>query len=277
MDWLTTGSAPPPHRTPGLDAARPNPARIYDYLLGGKDNFAVDRDAGDALIARLPTLPAMTRAVRDFLHRAVRHLVRVRGVRQFLDIGSGLPTACNVHEVALEADPGARVVYVDADPVVAAHSRALLADHPGGSTAFVEADATDPASVLAAPALGATLDLSEPVGLLVVDTLTYFPDPVARDVVATLLAALAPGSYLTISHPTPDFAPEATRRTVAAVERSGLSCTTRTQDEVRALFAGTELVEPGLVPLLSWHPDARDAVVPDPCGVYAWAGVARRR
>ncbi|MCO1658978.1 SAM-dependent methyltransferase [Pseudonocardia humida] len=259
-----------------MDTARPHPARVYDYLLGGKDNFAADRDAGDAMIARLPGLPAMTRANRDFLGRAVRHLVRTHGVRHFLDIGSGIPTSRNVHEIAQAADPGARVVYVDDDPVVAAHSRALLTGAEAGRTAFVHADATDPAAVLAAPAVAELLDRAEPVALMVVSVLMYFPDDTAHRIVDTLLAALPPGSFLTVSHPTADFDPAVVAQAVAAARRSGLTYITRTRAEVEAFFAGTDPVEPGVVPLLAWRPDGGTAP-PDPHGVYYWAGMARRR
>jgi hypothetical protein len=260
----------------GVDTRRPHLARVYDYLLGGKDNFVVDRAAADAMIAGQPSLPAMVRASRAFLHRAVRHLVQERGVRQFLDIGSGIPTAANVHEIAQQADPAARVVYVDNDPVVGAHSRALLTGDAAGRTAFVGADVTDPASVLAAPALAETLDLSEPVALMIVGTLMYFPDHVAHDIVSTMLAALPPGSHLAISHPTLDFDPEGTARVVTAAERSGLSYVPRTRNGIGALLAGTDLVEPGIVPLLAWHPDPHDLTAPDPRSVHSWAGMGRK-
>jgi SAM-dependent methyltransferase len=273
VHWTTDG--PPAPAIPGPDTSRPHPARVHDYLLGGKDNFRADRRAADAMIAQLPGLPAMTRANRDFLHRAVDHLVHGAGVRQFLDIGSGIPTARNVHEIALTADPTARVVYVDNDPVVAAHSRALLTGAAPGSTAFVEADATDPAALLADPALTDTLDLSEPVALMLVSVLVHFPDRTAHDVVASLLAALPPGSHLVISHPTTDFAPEAAAQAVAAARRNGLTYVPRSRDEVAALFAGTTPVEPGIVPLLAWRP-APALAAPDPRSAYYWAGVARR-
>jgi O-methyltransferase involved in polyketide biosynthesis len=278
VHWLTTGPAPDHHPpgVPGLDTGRAHPARVYDYLLGGKDNFAADRDAADAMIARLPGLPAMTRANRRFLSRAVRHLVLAHGVRQFLDIGSGIPTACNVHEVALAADERARVVYVDNDPVVAAHSRALLTGAVADRAAFVQADATDPAAVLAAPAVAEMLDRSEPVGLMIVSLLMYFPDDIAHHLVDTLLSAMPPGSFLTLSHPTADFDPVVVAEAVTAARHSGLTYITRTRAGVEAFLVGLETVEPGVVPLLTWRPD--DGRVPaDPHSVYYWAGMARRR
>jgi O-methyltransferase involved in polyketide biosynthesis len=259
-----------------LDTSRAHPARVYDHLLGGKDNFAADRAAGDAMTARLPALPAMARANRAFLHRVVRHIVRVEGVRQFLDIGSGIPTARNVHQVAQDADPGARVVYVDHDPVVAAHSRALLTGRATGATAFVEADATDPHAVLADPAVAATLDLDEPVALMLVSVLMYFPDEVAHRVVRTLLGALPPGSLVAVSHPTADFDPRASAEAVAVARLSGLTYLPRSRAQVAELLAGTEPVEPGIVPLLAWRPE--DGLAPaDPHAAYYWAALARRR
>jgi O-methyltransferase involved in polyketide biosynthesis len=256
-----------------VDITRAHPARVYDYLLGGKDNFAADRRAADAMTMALPSLPTMTRANRQFLHRAVRHLVDGLGVRQFLDIGSGIPTARNVHQVARDTAPGTRVVYVDNDPVVAAHSRALLSGEDPGSTAFVLADAADPARVLADPALTATLDLAEPVALMLVSVLMYFDDPTTRGIVATLLDALPPGSCLTVSHPTADFDPEIAGRAVAAAGRGGLTYRPRSESEVRGLFAGLELVDPGVVPLLAWRPVAARG---DERSVYYWAGMGRK-
>ncbi len=259
----------------GVDTSRPHPARVYDYLLGGKDNFAADRQAADAMTAQLPTLPDMIRANRAFLHRAVRHLVVDLGLRQFLDVGSGIPTAWNVHQVAQAADPGARVVYVDNDPVVAAHSRALLTGVTDGPTAFIAADARDPATILADPALAATLDLDRPVALMLVSVLMYFPDDIARDIVDTLLAALPRGSVITVSHPTADFDPGAAEQAVAAARAGGLTYLTRSRDEVAALFRGLEPIEPGVVPLLAWRPEP-GADPGDVRSVYYWGGMARK-
>jgi SAM-dependent methyltransferase len=260
--------------SPDIDISRPHPARVYDYLLGGKDNFAADRRAADAMTMQLPSLPTMTRANRRFLHRAVRHLAGPLGVRQFLDIGSGIPTACNVHQIAQDTAPGTRVVYVDNDPVVATHSRALLTGARPGSTAFVLADATDPAGVLADPALAATLDLTEPVALMLVSVLMFFDDRTAHAIVETLLDALPPGSYLTVSHPTADFDPEAAGRVIEAAGRGGLTYRPRSGAEVRGFFTGLELVEPGIVPMLAWRPEPPRG---DERGVYYWAGMGRKR
>ena len=237
-----------------------HPARVYDYLLGGKDNFEPDRDAAEAMLTHVPDGRAMVRANREFLIRAVRVLAGDLGIRQFLDIGSGLPTQQNVHEVAQTIDPAASVLYVDKDAVVGAHARALLTPVTDlGMTGFLMADATDPVSILAeigsGSDLGATIDLTQPVGLMVVSMLMYFDDTTAHHVVRTLVDALPSGSYLTISHPTADFDPAAVAKAVAAGEKAGLTYIPRTLAQVEALFRGLDLVEPGVVPLPSWRPD----------------------
>jgi SAM-dependent methyltransferase len=258
----------------GLDTSRPHPARVYDYLLGGKDNFAADRELAEAMMAALPKMPAMARANRQFLQRALRHLVTDLGIGQFLDVGSGIPTARNTHEVVQELDPTARVVYVDNDPVVAAHSRALLTGHPQGATAFLPGDARDPEAILADPALTATLDLDRPVGLMLVSVLMYFDDDAAHRIVRTLLDALPPGSHLTISHPTADFDPEAGARAVAVARRGGLTYITRSRDEVAAFFTGLRVVEPGVVPIAGWRPELGPGPHGDERRAYFWGGMA---
>lgn len=278
-----------------------HPARVYDYLLGGRDNFAVDRVAAEAMLAPIPSGRAMVRANREFLVRAVSFAVDELGVTQFLDIGSGLPTRRNVHQVAQEVDPSARVLYVDRDPVVAAHSRALLsATTPLGRTSFLMADATDPDAILDAirtdPDLAATIDLTRPVALMLVSVLMYFDDPTVHRIVRTLVDALPPGSCLTISHPTADFAPEAVATAVAAGRAAGLTYIPRSLAQVQALFDGLDPVEPGVVALPSWRPDRRhpaepagpgsaparltartETAGPDPHSVYFYGGMARTR
>lgn len=256
-----------------IDTDRAHHARVYNYWLGSKDHFAADRAAGDAVIAALPTTPRMVRANREFLGRAVTHLVTGLGVRQFLDIGSGLPTAANVHQVAQAADPTARVVYVDHDPIVAAHSRALMPSAPQGRTAFVAADARDPAAILDDPTVIATLDRHEPIALMLISMLLYFTDDQAHHIITTLMQALPSGSYLTISHPTADFAPDAAAQAVAAARNAGLIYHLRTRDQVIALFAGLDLVEPGVVPMLTWRPPP---VAIDPDSVFYHVGMARK-
>jgi hypothetical protein len=200
-------------------------------------------------------MPQAARANRRFLQRAVARQVGELGIRQFLDIGSGMPTGRNTHEVAQAIDPTARVVYVDNDPVVAAHSRALLAGRPGGGTAFVHGDAADPAAVLADPGLRAVLDLDEPVGLMMLAVLPFLADDAAARSVRGFLDALPAGSVLTISHPTADFAPEYGDFAERAARSPDLSYTPRTRAQVEALFAGVEPLDPGIVPMLAWRPE----------------------
>jgi hypothetical protein len=261
---------------PEIDLDRAHPARVYDYFLGGKDNYAADREAA----AALADIPRMARANRDFLRRAVERLVGGHRVRQLIDIGSGIPTSPTVHEVAQEIDPAARVVYVDNDPLVGAHSRALLASTAQGAIEFVLADVTDPGAVVGDPRLQAVVDLAEPVGLLLVSVLMYFTDDVVREVVDALVGALAPGSFMVISHPTADFAPEVVAR-AAAVGRtsSGLTYIARSRAPVERLFTGLELCPPGVVAMPEWHPRAC-AVGSGSAGAAAsthWAGMARKR
>jgi hypothetical protein len=253
-----------------------HPARVYDYWLGGKDNFPADRALAELMIQAIPNMRAMAAANRAFLSRAVRYLAADAGVRQFLDVGTGIPTSPNVHEVAQAVAPGARVVYVDNDPIVLAHARALLTSQDAGETAFIMADLRQPKSILDHPALTQTLDLRQPVGLLLVAVLMYFRDgdtPNPFEMVATLLEPLAPGSYLAITHPTPDFNAEETARAVAAAEQAGVTLVPRPRAEVERFFSGLDLVEPGVTPVLSWRPDEPPA---DPSVAYYWAGVARK-
>ena len=265
-DWL------PPEVNVGVAHS----ARVYDYFLGGKDNFAADRALGDALAAQIPAAAYSARANRAFLGRAVRHLVKERGIRQFLDVGTGIPSAGNTHEVAQALAPGARVLYVDYDPIVLAHARALMNSHPNGATAFIQADAREPGKILADPALRETLDLSEPVALMLVSVLPFFRDDEdPQGIVSILLAALPPGSYLVISHLTADFIkPEQAASAVAAGRQSGVTYAPRTQAEVSAFFSGLDLVKPGVVPLLAWRPDDGDPA--DPHAVSAYAGMGRK-
>jgi S-adenosyl methyltransferase len=253
-----------------------HPARVYDYWLGGKDNFPADRALAELMIQAIPNMRAMAAANRAFLGRAVRYLAAEAGLRQFLDIGTGIPTSPNVHEVAQAAAPEARVVYVDNDPIVLAHARALLNSQDAGETAFIMADLRDPRSILDHPTLAATLDLSQPVGVLLVALLMYFRDtdsPSPFEMVATLMDRVPSGSYLAITHPTPDFNPEETAKAVAAAEAAGITLVPRTQTEVGGFFTGLELVDPGLTPVLSWRPEEPPA---DPHLAYYWAGIARK-
>jgi hypothetical protein len=254
-----------------------HPARVYDYWLGGKDNFPADRALAEHIMQAIPTMRAMAQANRAFLSRAVRYLAAEAGVRQFLDIGTGIPTSPNVHEVAQAVTPDARVIYVDNDPIVLAHARALMASQDVGETAFILADLRQPQAILEHPTLGATLDLTEPVALLMVAVLMYFrdsEDPNPYGMVATLLDRLPSGSYLAVSHPTADFDPQAMAGAVAAAEQAGVTLVPRSRAETEAFFTGLELVEPGVVPVLAWRPD--DQPPAEPHSAYYWAGVGRK-
>jgi SAM-dependent methyltransferase len=262
-----------------VDLERPSAARIYDYLLGGAHNFAVDRSAAEKIIEGMPTAPDVARANRAFLRRAVDWMV-AQGVRQFLDIGSGIPTVGNVHEIAQRVDPDARVVYVDIDPVAVAHGRRILAGNDG-AVAILE-DLRDPGRILAHPELRAVLDLSRPVGLLLVSLLHFVPD--ADDpsgAVARLRDALAPGSFLALSHGAVEGFDPAEVAVAAQVYRttSGPTGGLRTRAQILGFFGDFELVDPGLVWLSEWHPDRAANVDGDhehPSRSAFLAGVARK-
>jgi hypothetical protein len=260
---------------PGFDASRPHVSRVYDYLLGGKDNYAADRAVGDQMIAALPALQVGVRAQRDVLGRVVRYLTGEAGVRQLLDIGSGLPTAENVHEIAQRIEPATRVVYVDNDPVVLSHARALLADDE--ATFVAAGDLRDPAGILADPAVRDQLDWDQPVGLLMCGILHYIldeEDPVG--LTGTLYRALPPGSYVFIHHLL-DTQDPATA-TLQEQMRAGLGrAQFRTMAQIRELFDGLDLVDPGVVPVPGWRPGPGSPGRSDhPVLQMAAAGVARK-
>jgi hypothetical protein len=242
----------------GFDVTKPNAARIYDYLAGGKDNFAADREFADAVTRFAPTAAMVVRENREFLRRAVRFLAGEAGITQFLDIGSGLPSAGNVSEVAHEVNPDAHVVHVDHDPVVYTHSKALLAD--ARTTDFVLADARKPAEILADPAVAKLIDFTRPVGLVMIAILHHVSDDDAPGAIAdTLRAAMPPGSYLAISSfRMPDRElPELralTREGEKLLEGQLGSGRWREQEEILAWFGDWELLEPGLVPVVDWRP-----------------------
>jgi len=259
-----------------IDTSVAHSARVYDYLLGGKDNFAADRDAGDQMIAILPNVVSGSRMNRAFLARAVRYLVADCGIRQFLDIGTGIPSAGNTHEVAQAIAPQARVVYVDNDPIVLAHARALLIGTPEGLVDYLHADLRDPGKIL--PAAARTLDFSQPIALMMLMVLHMIPDADGpHAIVARLLSALPHGSYLVLSHPPSDILPD----NVAEVQHRlnerlgpGQSMTARSRDEVARFFCGLELVPPGLVQVHHWRTDGR--LDPDaPASI--WCAVGRRK
>ncbi|MET7419508.1 SAM-dependent methyltransferase [Dactylosporangium sp. NPDC005555] len=259
-----------------IDTSVAHPARRYNYWLGGKDNFAADRASGDAIAAAWPSAPIAARENRRFLGRAVRFLAGEAGIRQFLDIGTGLPTAGNTHEVAQAIAPSARVVYVDNDPMVMVHARALLTSAPEGATAYLEADLRDPARILAHPDLRATLDFTAPIGLMLVAVLHFIHgEGAGTPIVRELLDALPPGSYLVASNATKDFLPP---QIAAVYDRMLAAGQTdiwpRTRDEFGALFDGLTLVDPGVVAVDAWRPDAdRDPdLTPADISVYGAVG-----
>jgi hypothetical protein len=256
-----------------LDTGVAHSARRYNYWLGGKDNFAADRESGDTIAATFPTIRDSVRENRKFLRRAVDFLAAEAGIDQFLDVGTGLPTADNTHEVAQRITPSARIVYVDNDPIVLAHARALLTSSPGGATAYIDADLREPEKILGASELGATLDLSRPVGLVLLAVLHFVRD--SEDpygVVAKLIEALPTGSYLVMSHATYDLVDPATVERLETV--SGGQWRSRNRDEFARFFTGLELVEPGVVPIGDWRPTP-GTVPPDPAKIVTDGAVAR--
>ena len=238
-----------------IDTSTPNVARIYDYLLGGKDNFAADREAARQLIAAIPDVAAIARDNRSFLGRAVRYLAGPAGIRQFLDLGGGLPTQANVHELAQGVAPGARVAYVDNDPVVASHGRALLASRD--RVAMALADLRDPASVWQHPDVADLLDWTQPIAVLCTSTLHFVPDEdEPHKIIAGYRDHMAPGSYLAITHGTMEEDPAGERDKAAGVYRQASSqLHVRPLADVRRFFDGLELVEPGLVWITGWRPE----------------------
>jgi hypothetical protein len=261
-----------------LDTSRPNSARIYDYLLGGKDSFAADRAVADMALASVPGGHIAARENRAFLGRAVRYLAAEQGIRQFLDIGTGLPAADNVHEVAQQAAPESRVVYADNDPLVIAHARALLTSSPTGLIGYVQADLRDPAGILGDPVTRRVIDFAQPVALLLVAVLHCVQD---RDnpgeIVAALVEALPPGSFLVASHPSAEHNRAGWAAVASLYDRSGMLAQWRDSDAfARLAFAGLEMVPPGVVPVSEWRPDS-DRPRPAPAEVSLYGAVACKR
>ena len=272
-DWLA-GPAEGLEASDAVDTTVAHQARIYDYWLGGKDNFAADREAADQAIAAYPAILRGVRAQRAFLARAVRYLAEEAGVRQFLDIGTGIPTASNTHEVAQAAAPDARVVYVDNDPMVLAHARALLTGVREGSTAYLDADLREPDKILAGAA--GLLDFGQPVAVLLIGILQLIPD--ADDphaIVARLVEAVPPGSWLAIYHPASDVDEQRVSEAVRRVNaRTAGTTTLRTHAEITRFFDGLRLLEPGLVQVQRWQPGS--AAPDDGEQIAAYAGLARK-
>jgi S-adenosyl methyltransferase len=256
---------------------KPQPARRYNYWLGGKDHYAVDRASGDEIERVFPTVRTMAVENRQFLRRATAYMAE-RGVRQFIDIGCGLPTHDNTHEVAQRFHPDARVVYVDNDPIVMVHARALLTGTPQGRTAYIEADLNDPESILGHDDLTGTLDLSQPVGLMLVAVLHFIMGPgAANPVVKRLLDALPPGSYLAASNATKDFStPEMAAGYDAMIASGRVDAWPRDRDEFASLFEGLEVVEPGFVAVSEWRAENEPQPRPTPAEVAVYCGVGRK-
>jgi O-methyltransferase involved in polyketide biosynthesis len=256
-----------------VDSSVPHTARIWNYWLGGRDNFAADRAVGDRVQRFLPDIVASARADRAFLHRAVRHLVTEAGIRQFLDVGTGLPTAGNTHEVAQALAPESRIVYVDNDPLVLAHARTLLTSTPEGATAYVDADARDTSTILRAA--GATLDLGRPVAVMLLGVLNFIgDDEAARRVVRELMAAMPAGSHLAIAHPTTEIRPaESAAAARQWNETARPPITLRSRAALLQYFEGLELLEPGVVTCTKWRPDPDDPAADT--DVYQFCGLAR--
>ncbi|MET9778531.1 SAM-dependent methyltransferase [Streptomyces sp. NPDC006367] len=254
-----------------IDTSVPHSARFWNYFVGGKDHYEVDREIGDQIKEIFPGLVDVAVTSRQFLGRAVRHLVREEGVRQFLDVGTGLPTADNTHEVAQREAPDARIVYVDNDPVVLAHADALLTSTPEGRTAYLDADLYDTDAILAAAA--DTLDFSRPIALVILNILGHVGDyGQARDLVRSLLAGLPSGSYLVLGDGT-----ATSEGMIAASEAYNASGAkpyhVRSVEEIAGFFDGLELVDPGVTQVPSWRPDPGAPAVGH---VDAYCGVARK-
>ena len=260
----------------GFDTTVAHPARRYDYWLDGKDNFAADRESGDKIAAAFPSIRTAVRENRAYLKRTVSYLAREAGIRQFLDVGTGLPTADNTHEVAQAIAPDARIVYVDNDPIVLTHARALLTSTRDGATAYIDADVRDPARILADPQMHETLNLSKPVGLVLLAIMHFIDDTEdPHAIVAQLVSALAPGSYLVMSHATYDpMPPEIVTRLKAAIAGTGEKGGPRDREQFAKFFAGLELVDPGVVPVGDWRPTL-GTQIPDPADVGVYGAVAR--
>jgi S-adenosyl methyltransferase len=276
-DFAQESNMPEAPDIPDIDSTKPHTARIYDYGLGGKNHFAADRELAEKVFAAKPSARIAGRENRKFLRRAVNFLAGEAGVRQFLDIGTGLPTTGNVHEVAQAVAPSSRVVYVDNDPLVLAHARALLTSTPEGRTAYIHADFRDPDAILSAPAARDVLDFSQPVALMIVSLLHFIPDEEKpAEIIATLLDALPSGSYLVASHVTAEHDPGGWEPGLKAYQESGIMGQIRDSREFAELaFSGLELVPPGIVLVSEWRPDD-DGPRPTPAEVSFYGGVARK-
>ncbi|MFC8714286.1 SAM-dependent methyltransferase [Streptomyces sp. NPDC057197] len=255
-----------------IDTSKPHPARMYDYFLGGKDNYQVDQEAAEQFMKAAPEVRAGVLANRHFMHRAVRYVVAEGGVRQILDVGTGLPTEPNVHQIAHAVAPGTRIAYVDNDPIVSTHSMALL---DGTGTSVVLADLREPQALLDHPEVRRVIDFGEPVALLLVAVVHFLADADDPDaVLATLRDALPVGSYLVLSHATGDIHEDRREDAAAVYRRATASLNLRPHARVLDFFGDFTLVEPGLVKVTDWHPDEAPEAGAPPIGIYG--AVARK-
>ena len=258
-----------------LDSSVAHSARVWDYWLGGKDNYAADREAGDQIRGVLPDVVEAARVDRAFLNRAVRYLAGEAGIRQFLDVGTGLPTANNTHEVAQSVAPDSRIVYVDNDPIVLAHARALLVGTAQGATDYIDADLHDPSTILRAAAR--TLDLRQPVGIMMLGVVQFvIDDDEARTIVQRLVDAVPSGSYLTIAHPVIGVSAALEEAVRLWNETGSAPQALRTPDQIAMFFDGLELLEPGVVPCPRWRPDPGEAAADRDVAPWRVCAVGRK-
>ncbi len=262
---------------PGIDISVAHPARRYDYWLGGKDNFPADRESGDAVAAAFPGVRVAAVENRAFMRRVARFLAAEAGIHQFLDIGTGIPTSPNLHEIVQSITPAARIVYADNDPIVLAHARALLTSGSAGATVYLDADIRDPDAILNHPEVARVLDLSQPVALMIVAVLHFVPDNDHPDeVISRLVSALPSGSYLVLSHATSDFMPPATASDVNDADTATrVTFQFRGHDAFARFFDGLELVSPGITSVAHWRADAETQPRPTAADTAVYGAVAR--
>jgi hypothetical protein len=257
-----------------IDISQPHSARVYDWWLGGTDNYPADAMLGELFIREIPAMRLMARANRDFMLRAGRFLAAEARISQFVDVGAGIPTSPNLHEAVQAVEPAARIVYIDNDPIVLRQSRGRMAGTAAGATAYIEADLRRPEDLLNHPGLRAAVDLGQPVALMLIAVLMLLPDsddPWA--LTRTLLDALPSGSHVAISHPGLEFDPEAVATVSALAAAGNITLVPRTREEVERFFGDWELLAPGVTPVLGWRPDAP---TDDQEAAFYWAGVARK-
>ncbi|WP_435227224.1 SAM-dependent methyltransferase [Streptomyces sp. Tue6028] len=257
-----------------IDTSRPHPARVYDWYLGGKDNYPVDEELGRHIMSLDPGAERAARSNRWFMQRATRHLVGAAGIRQFLDIGTGIPTEPNLHQIAQRTAADARVVYVDNDPIVLAHAGALLRGTPQGVTEYIQADLREPEKILAEA--GRALDFDRPIALSLIALMHFIADESgAYELVETLVDALAPGSCLALSAMTADFEPENVRRGIEMYAKGGVTLVGRSHAQVGRFFKGLDLAEPGIVSVKDWHPELAEdetSIGDAPVSLYGGVG-----